>query len=258
MTLAQQIGDLESGGPSALFVDGLHADETEVDPVGRVAAAEAAHHGGQGQIGRLVLVGAEDCSLGLQDANHLEGLIADPELAADGLTGGQQFVAQIRADHRDHAGAGDVVGVDETALGHLKTSHRQKFGCHAGDGGGGTQRTGLNHLAEGDLGGHLAHTRDLFRNRLGVFQHQGFGGINALASGVIAAWHHKEHVGSQGAELAFRQILGPSTDPHHGDDGGIADHNAQHCEQAAQPIGLQRGQGHADGFLQGQTAGHGS
>ena len=256
MALAQQVADLELGGAGAVVIAGFDADEAEADPVGGVAAAQLADHGGDRDIGVFVLVGAKHGPLRHQHPDHREGLVADAQAAAEGRADRHQFVAQVRADHHHIAGRFEILLAQEAALGHLKAAHRQEIGGDAGDGTAGTARPRLHHLIEGDLGDNPAHAGHLLEDGLGVFEHQGFREINPLAPGVVVAGHHEQHVGAQGVELAFGQVLGPLADPHQGDHRGVANDDAQHRQQAAQPVGLEGGERHRHRFAQGQLQGH--
>ena len=137
MPLPQKVGDLEGGGTGAGFIDGLHADEAQHHPVEGIPAAEPTHHRGEGHIGGFVLVGSEHGPLGLQHADHLERLVADPQLPAQGRARGHQLVLQVWTDHHHVAYPLEVAGTEEAPLGDLEAAHREELGCHPGDGGTG-------------------------------------------------------------------------------------------------------------------------
>ena len=94
-------------------------------------------------------------------------------------------------------------------------------------------------------------------NGLSILQHQSARERHPLTPCVVAAWNHEQHIGSQVAQLTFSEILGTTPNANKRDHGRIADHNPEHGQQAAQPVGLQGVEGHADGFGDGQIARHG-
>ena len=136
-------------------------------------------------------------------------------------------------------------------------THGQKFRGHPRNRGGATDRTGLENLTQGDLGGNTLDAGHLLGDGLGVFEHQGLGKINALAAGVVVAWNNKKHICAQVAQLTLSQVLGALANPHQGYHRSIADHNAEHGEQAAQLVGAQGGEGHPHRFAHWEFGCHG-
>ena len=169
-------------------------------------------------------------------------------MPAQGRARWDELVLQVRTDHHHVANPLEVAGAEEAPLGDLEAAHRKELGRHPGDRGTGREGSGLHHLREGDLGRHAPHGGHLLLDRFGIFKHQGLGAFDPLAAGVIAARHYEQHIGAEAAQLALRQVLGPFAHPHQGDHRGIADHDAQHREKAAEPVCGQGGEGHPDGL----------
>jgi hypothetical protein len=241
---------------SAVHHEGLfHADHDDPDRPGHgLAVTEQAAPGRfQGHHDHIVLIRPHHAlTFAPQHADDRKRHVVEP----DGLPQHVCFTKQLfghRDTHQHHPGAAAHLSRLEGPAFRQGPAPGQQIIVVDALYRGRPVHVARDHLhAAAHGGGGSYHPRHLPANRPGVVLRQPGAGAGAETRPTIpvGAGHDHEHVGPQGCNLGVHLPLRAGAHRHHGDDRRHPDDDAEHGEQAAQHIGLQRGNGNEYRFGQ--------